>query len=773
MSLTIDWLFLRKMSYLMYICAMLVKFKIKTTELEYQVRPEEMANWEDVKYSVKRNDFDGVVRSFTSSFKFVGKARYFIISEFDKNYLRAKASVVVQSMNNNLEYHDLFSCDLDFSTLQYDSNTATINSIDNSLSARISANKNTTYDLLVLPMRDSTPFYFDRVVRYDTSKYTLINSGSMINVKGECKVSVGEYFIQPNTEDVKHYKDHAYYSIFLPLSTRLIDSELYKGRSTQYHINELSLERPVSDLDMWGECDNSTEVNEENTFAYSKTICKARITSKFTFRIPIEGFSQSWSDRDIQVFANGNPSINIVRAKYVGVDETEVTNIYHCEAVMRRYNSHEDKYERYDFLAEDIDISRDMFVNSEFYAEFSFDEEIDLVHGERLAMVISLPIIRSGTEQKLFPVNIFLKYSDREPDFVESKPGLSLQLSVTDEEKPLFSKDMLVSCITPLTLLDNIIRNGYGIEGVTCRIDDEGNSILKNTKIIASESMRYFGEKANIHTSYSNFCKWMSAVFGYVPVIDDEAMTLSFVHRNKLFGNNVSEIASISVDGADIKVSNAMAYSTIKVGYKKVSNDNPIYRLEFNGENIYTTRCEIIEKQLDLTSPYRCDSFGLEALSAEKIEEDNNSGDSYSDVFFVHVMNFYYGGSVVRPHRGIQISAEKYSMTLFNVAFCPQKMVLNNQNYIAACTDTLKFASSTGNVDLKLDRKPANADIELSGRLFRSVEAEFTTTALGTMDVLNGKLRFNDGGSEYTGYLMEAESSVAHPAAIKYKLILE
>ena len=108
---------------------MLVKFKIKTTELEYQVRPEEMANWEDVKYSVKRNDFDGVVRSFTSSFKFVGKARDVIISEFDKNYLRAKASVVVQSMNNNLEYHDLFSCDLDFSTLQYDSTTATINSI--------------------------------------------------------------------------------------------------------------------------------------------------------------------------------------------------------------------------------------------------------------------------------------------------------------------------------------------------------------------------------------------------------------------------------------------------------------------------------------------------------------------------------------------------------------------------------------------------------------------------------------------------------------------
>ena len=136
-------------------------------------------------------------------------------------------------------------------------------------------------------------------------------------------------------------------------------------------------------------------------------------------------------------------------------------------------------------------------------------------------------------------------------------------------------------------------------------------------------------------------------------------------------------------------------------------------------------------------------------------------------------MNFYYGGVVVRPNRGFSISADKYSTTLFNVAYCPQKMVANNQGYIAACTDMLKLASSTGNVDLTLDRQPANAEIEVSGRLFRSVEAELTTTELETMDVLQGKLRFNDGGSEYTGYLMEAETSVAHPSAIKYKLILE
>lgn len=753
---------------------MLVKFIIKTTETEYQVRQEEMANWEDVKYSVKRNDFDGVVRSFTSSFKFVGKARNVIVSEFDANYLRAKASVVVLAMNNRLEYHELFSCDLDFSTLQYDRHTATINSIDNSLSARISANKSTTFDLPVFPMRDSTPFFYDRIVRYDTSKFTM-NTAGFQKVNKECKVSVDEYYIQENTASVKQYEDHAYYSIFLPLSTASMNSEYYIGRSTIYTKNELTLDAPVSELDMWGECDNATEVSDNNTFAYSRALYNARISSKFTFRIPVEGLDDSAGLSDVDVWANGNPSINLVRAKHLakgGGVMYEVSNIAHCEAKLRTPNG--DSYEWHDFLSDEGSITREKFMRSEFYAEVSIDEEVELGYGEMLGLVVSLPIFRhSRSVLEQFPATIYLTYNDRVPDFSSKSPGFSLQMSATDEEEPLFGNEMFVSCITPLTLLENIIQNGIGIEGVSCSIDDGDNSVLKNTRIVASESMRSLGEKANVHTSYSNFCKWMSAVFGYVPVVDDEAMSVSFVHRDKLFGGEVSEIASISVDGADIKFSNAMAYSTINVGYKKVSYGKTSGRLEFNSENTYTTGCEIVEKKLDLTSPYRGDSLGFEFLSSEKREESDTDDKSDMDVFFVHVMNWYQGGKVVRPSRTILISADKYSTTMFNAAYCPQKMVANNERFLAACTDRLKLASSEGNVNLNIDRKPANADIELSGRLFRSVEAELTTTALGTMDVLRRKLRFKDGEREYTGYLMEAETSVANPSAIKYKLILE
>lgn len=106
----------------------------------------DLVNWDDVEMKWKRNDFDGVVRSFTTKFEFAGSTYSLLVSEFIKNMLNASASIVFYTRNNSWLWNERFRCALDFSTFSYNGNTCEINAIDDTLAAKIKANKSTKYE---------------------------------------------------------------------------------------------------------------------------------------------------------------------------------------------------------------------------------------------------------------------------------------------------------------------------------------------------------------------------------------------------------------------------------------------------------------------------------------------------------------------------------------------------------------------------------------------------------------------------------------------------
>lgn len=122
---------------------------------------DRIRNWEDVSMSFKRNDYDGVVRTFTDKFEFILGARELLLNEYRKNYLKASAVVIVYTRTNSWEWAERFRCALNFSTLSDDGYVLSMNAIDDSVASLIKAKKGTQYEYVVDEVKDGMPLEYD------------------------------------------------------------------------------------------------------------------------------------------------------------------------------------------------------------------------------------------------------------------------------------------------------------------------------------------------------------------------------------------------------------------------------------------------------------------------------------------------------------------------------------------------------------------------------------------------------------------------------------
>lgn len=133
---------------------------------------DDLKNWDDFGISQKRSNYDGVIRSFSTSFDFVNRSYDLLKEEFYKNYLSSKAGIVFYKRNNSWNWDEVFRCALDFSTYSEDGSVVSINAIDNTLAAIIKAKKSIQYEYLVADLETSTLKYDGLKFQYE-GKYTL------------------------------------------------------------------------------------------------------------------------------------------------------------------------------------------------------------------------------------------------------------------------------------------------------------------------------------------------------------------------------------------------------------------------------------------------------------------------------------------------------------------------------------------------------------------------------------------------------------------------
>lgn len=146
--------------------------------LKYRVT-DDLENWDEVKASFKRNDYDGVIRTFSNKFSFAGDARRLLLKQYDEDYLNASASIIISTRNNSWLYNERFSCALNFSTLQDNGSILQINAVDDSVASMIKAKRGTQYEYPVEEVKSPIPLVYDGLELSESAKW--LSTGDIYN----------------------------------------------------------------------------------------------------------------------------------------------------------------------------------------------------------------------------------------------------------------------------------------------------------------------------------------------------------------------------------------------------------------------------------------------------------------------------------------------------------------------------------------------------------------------------------------------------------------
>lgn len=377
------------------------------------------------------------------------------------------------------------------------------------------------------------------------------------------------------------------------------------------------------------------------------------------------------------------------------------------------------------------------------------DENLTISPGEMINFNIALA--KSDPIYQNFPVNF--KFN-----------SLDTPLNISFSER---GKSVKIDCISPKVLLNRLLRSITDKNNVTGEIATGVDERLDMAMIVPAESIRGL-PNAKIYTSYIKFANWMSAEFGFVPVIGDEKVT--FVHRDTLFQDTEIKDLQDSTSDLEYNVNAGLVYSGVKVGYDKQDYDSVNGRDEFRFTNEYTTGITLTDNVLELVSPYRADAYGMEFL-AEKRGEDTTDSDSDNDIFFVGASLDGEKYKLVRD--GYTISGVISPSTMFNAMYSQRFMIEANARYIGAFANALEFTSSDGNSDVTINGVSERSSIVLGNKLFTVGELSVKTGDLEIPSDLTGYIRVEKNGHIYKGYVKSASYNYGRPEAVKYYLIVK
>lgn len=629
-------------------------------------------NWEDIKVSFKRNDYDGVVRTFSDNFEFVKGARTLLLNEYYNNYLNASASIVIYTRNNSWIWTEVFRCALNYSTLKDDGYVLSMNAIDNSVASLIKAKKGTQYEYYVNEVKDSIQLDYDRLEMLNNIKWV---DGGTISEE------------ESNTSYIEFYSD-------------------YSAVDAQAHTF------PMYTL--------SQEISNKNKCEFGDMMLES-----FSNGTKVPPFFKALENLSVHLAF----SFQIYGTGALGAEQyTSNTNVM--------------------FIKKKLDGSYEDLGNWSVYSKgyrvtnVSFDDNIELSKGESLALIIGTFAVYAGDRLYIlnsggFNISFYSK-------------GDSVNLDV----------------IKPVTLLNRLLKsmNG-GVDELTGVIVPSGEKRLDNAMLLAAESARQI-PGAKIYTSFTKFCDWMKAVFGYV--YDINGNTITFRHRDDYFGNNVVKTIE-NYTGYTMNINSSLIYSQVRIGYEKQDYNSVNGKDEFRFTNEYTTGITITDNKLELISPYRADAYGIEFL-AEKIGEDTTDNESDTDIFFVCA---YSDGEKYKLDRSILIQGVISPETMFNVMYAPSTFIFSNFSFLGSFISEMTFASSEGNTSVKIAQNAENRNIQINQKLFSVSQVEIETSDIELPKDLGGIVELTHQGRLIQGYYISADYTYTKSQSSKITLVIK
>lgn len=694
---------------------MQTKIDLEIDYKKYELQDDDLQNWADIECTYKRSDYGGVTRSFISKFAFVNEAYARIMALYDRDGCNSYARVILYLMNDNLVFQPVFVAELDFSTVTYTNHVFNISAIDASTAAKIKANKSVKYELTLGEdvIKNGQQYEFDRLQMMETATYEITDGTSE--------------------------EDGSLSGTYDPANNHRI------------YVGQVGKEVGIG---------NCLLLNEDQTYDDGFILSarkKCTVTLDYSVNVSI-----AKGCAELQLM-KGNSTVcvlhNSVSANPPWERDRNWTSI---EAVMNYINSIStiksdwntlefDRQNKWVVVDGMVWVARHDSNGSPLWEETG---KTELEYNSNIKEG-SINITMQPDDR------LWIKFcSDEARDF--SINSSSFKFTWTTRGEPV-----LIDNVDPQDLLEAILaKMGVYHNCVIDRID----SRIKDVLILPAESIRDI-PNAKIYASFDDFCKWMETVFGYTYIIDDDSMMITFKHRPLLFGYDRPPVIDIdNIRDPEYSIDKSVLYSNVKVGYNKKDYEGVNGRDEFNFNTTYTTDYRYEGKSLELISPFRADSYGIEFL-VEKRGEDTTDNQSDKDVFFVTGID---DGEVYKPNRTPNIE-NSLTGTLINGEFSPIRCVWANAQYISIMLPRLDltFASTEGNADIVINGTGISDDLPLEDcEMLTPGELKFTTNDLTEPVDLNSYIRVKTDDYIYGGYIREINIKYARPEAAEYKIMI-
>lgn len=693
---------------------MLTKYTITIGATEYDVPDECLANWDEISFSLKRTDYSGVMRSYSTQFVFVGAIREKLWEHYLANGFNAAASVAVHTITNTHEWEKQFEAPLDFSSIEDQDGKLTINAIDNTLAALLKSKKGQKYQFPVSEF-SLTNVQIGRIAFANSQKYKLpkaSNTAGIVDVRKDDANSliISTSWIEPADESTGY--DGTEINRFFA-SVRTAPSPLIRIAFEGYVNQKLAVVRDNNvatlQLGYW--------VDDENPhFQLWSNLCDNDITKEFR---------------------NGS-----VRNKWIG--KSSHANYATLDALKVAAAARTDiigLYPGYFGI-----VGSNAYPNASYWTD-------NMVYEYNGSTWVQVTSPANYNKYVLVSAHSTMRNlgTDDYPMLQLNNPMLITNGTLTMTWTDPIGTTLNQGCIEPAELLQRIVDSIS--PGSTATIAEDEAGLLAKTYISPAEVLRGIPD-AKVFTTFQQFADWMEAVFGYTyRVVGNE---VQFVHRSEVFDtSSVKEIERFR----DVKysVDDGIIYSEVNAGYGKKEYGEINGRLEKNFTNYYSTGYSATDRKLSLVSRYRADSYGIE-FTIRKGEKENETKDDKNDedVFFLCAE--------------VEYGVLKYEASK-NDAYSPAYCVANNMGLIAAMGNgkavTLTMTSSDGNNELE------DIDIEAGTALFSAGELEFTTDDMSEPAVLDGLVQLDHDGYRYRGFISEVKARYGRENGFDYTLIVK
>lgn len=782
---------------------MLTRFILKTEYGSHILNSDELSNWDEVICSYKRSDMDGVVRSFTSSFKFVNGAFDLLFYIYRKKGFNSVASIEVQTQTNRWEWETQFSSPLDFSTLLLENGELSINCLDNSITSIIKARKSTKYEFVVgNEISSFKSLWYDRMLMSENAVYKFTQGQSISDskdlvvtfsdqelpwmglVSNEVGVNGMVYFLDDQENEPDGYMIMAHKDVKVrfkwncsyrtdktrggvSLSLIVQHSDYTETKHSLFYIAETNRVKidvaTVSDLPELNHNGNRYAVIDGTVW--------------------IEGY-HSWED-------TGKDEADFFTNKLSGAVELELNE----KDVVRLVSKNADTFNKVT-----VRFSESIF-------EFDWN-----ARGLECMVPLIKPIeaarriLEKMTEGKQ---RIGVTISDYDPRLAntylmaaESLRGIPRAKFYTSFNEfcewmstvfgyVYFIGPIGVKKYKSIARFNRKVSNYYTLQPfyphevepeqiyfdkITqrffCSGDDYYSHWINDSKYFSTDD----SPREDIIYQETSEDTWIYQngfmIFDPNDYIEEDIdFGVHFVHRSELFKDKKKRIIK-KLQNLKYSVDTSLIYSSIEIGYEKKDYEETNGRDEFNFAITYTTGCTISDKSLKLISKYRADSYGIE-YAVRKRGKDSTDSTSDNDVFFMLCQEQDINSCVVYPDRTSEVTGVS-NETVFNADFSPVACVKANAGYIGLQTKgmILCFTSSTGNSDVTINGEPLSSDISLDSELATCGVLEFETDDLTAPDDQELIEVYHDG-IVYRGFLKEVDLKYSEEESVSYKLIVK